>query len=38
MHVTIRGLQNDVQSVTDRLPDPNKGPLEKAKDVLTGAD
>ncbi len=38
MHVTIRGLQDDVQSVTDRLPNPDeRGTLvEKAKDVLTG--
>jgi len=38
MHGTIRALQDDVQRVTDRLPDPDRGPLEKAKDVLTGRD
>ena len=36
MHKTILSLQDDVQSVTDRLPDSSKGPLEKARDVLTG--
>jgi chromosome segregation ATPase len=36
LHGTIRELHDDVQRVTDRLPDPNRGPLEKAKDVLTG--
>ena len=36
MHKTVDELQEDVQSVTERLPDPNKGPLEKARDVLTG--
>ena len=33
---TVAGLQDDVQSVTDRLPDASKGPLQKAHDVLTG--
>ncbi len=36
MHKTLDGLQDDVQSVTERLPDPSKGPLQKAHDVLTG--
>jgi len=36
MHKTVAGLQDDVQSVTERLPDPSKGPLQKAHDVLTG--
>ncbi len=36
MHKTVHGLQDDVQSVTERLPDASKGPLEKARDVLTG--
>jgi len=35
MHKTVAGLQDDVQSVTERLPDPSKGPLQKAHDVLT---
>jgi len=35
MHKTLSGLQDDVQSVTDRLPDASRGPLEKARDVLT---
>jgi prefoldin subunit 5 len=37
MHKTIHALQEDVQRITDRLPDPSKGPLEKARDVLTGS-
>ena len=36
MHRTAGGLQDDVQSVTDRLPYSSRGPLEKAKDALTG--
>ena len=36
MHKTVAALQDDVQSVTDRLPDASKGPLQKAHDVLTG--
>ncbi len=36
MHKTISGLQDDVQSITERLPDPTRGPLEKARHVLTG--
>ncbi len=38
MHKTLHGLQDDVQSVTDRLPDANRGPLQKAHDVLTRGD
>ncbi|MDQ3609276.1 MAG: hypothetical protein M3459_10295 [Actinomycetota bacterium] len=37
MHKTLSGLQDDVQSVTDRLPDSTRGPLEKARDALTGS-
>ena len=37
MHKTLYGLQDDVQRITDRLPDPNRGPLEKARDVLGGS-
>ncbi len=36
MHKTLDGLQDDVQSVTERLPDPSKGPVQKAHDALTG--
>ena len=36
MHKTVDELQDDVKSVTERLPDASKGPLEKARDVLTG--
>lgn len=35
MHKTVAGLKDDVQRITDRLPDPDRGPLDKAKDVLT---
>lgn len=36
MHKTVEGLQDDVQRITDRIPDPTRGPLEKARDVITG--
>ena len=35
MHKTIHGLRDDIEKITDRLPDPGRGPLEKARDVLT---
>ena len=39
MHRTVTGLQDDVQRITERLPDPeSRGPLEKARNVLTGGD
>ena len=37
LHKTIGGLKDDVERVTERLPDPNRGPLEKAREVLTGS-
>ena len=37
LHRTVSGLQGDVERITERLPDPTRGPLEKARDVLTGA-
>ena len=37
MHKTIVGLQDDVQSATDRVPDPSRGPFDKAREVLTGS-
>ena len=36
LHATVSGLKGDVERVTERLPDPARGPLEKARDVLTG--
>ena len=37
MHGTVAGLKDDVERLTERLPDPNApGPLERARDVLTG--
>ena len=37
MHETVLSLQDDVQRITDRLPDPDDaGPLERARDALTG--
>ncbi len=36
MHKTVDGLKDEVRSVTERMPDASKGPLEKARDVLTG--
>jgi len=39
MQETLRALQEDVQRVTERLPDPNApGPLGKARDLITGGD
>lgn len=35
MHKTVSELQDDVRAVTERLPDASRGPLEKARDVLT---
>ncbi len=39
MHKTIGGLQGDVERLTDRLPEPEekRGPLEAAREVLTGS-
>ena len=34
---TLSGLKGDIKRITDRLPDPNRGPLEKARDVLGGS-
>ncbi len=31
MHETVDGLKGDVRRLTDRMPDPNRGPLEKAR-------
>ena len=37
MHRTVGALKDDVERITERLPDPNApGPLEKARGVLTG--
>ena len=33
---TVAGLRHDVERITDRLPNPNAGPLEKARDMLIG--
>ena len=38
MHKTISVLQDEVERITERLPDPNaSGPLAKARDALTGS-
>jgi len=38
MHKTMGALQDDIQRITDRLPESGerRGPLETARDVLTG--
>ena len=38
MHKTLHDLRDDVERVTDRLPDPDEktGPFKAARDVLTG--
>ncbi len=33
---TVAGLKGDVERMTDRLPDPTHGPLDKVRDALTG--
>ena len=38
MHKTIHGLEDEVEKITERLPDPTRGPLEKARDAITGSD
>jgi len=35
MHKTVDELQDDVKSVTERLPDASKGSLEKARERLS---
>ena len=35
---SLTALQDDVERITDRLPDPDKsGPIAKARDALTGS-
>lgn len=39
VHKTVRDLHDDVERMTDRLPDPDApGPLERARDAITGGD
>ena len=33
---TVTGLKGDVERITERLPDPTQGPLDKVRDALTG--
>ncbi len=33
---TVSGLKDDVERITERLPDPTHGPLDKVRDVLSG--
>ncbi len=35
MHETVTGVKGDVETLTDRMPDSNRGPLERARDVFT---
>lgn len=37
MHETVKEVRPDVERVTDHLPTA-RGPLQKARDVLSGAD
>jgi hypothetical protein len=38
LHETVLALQDDVQRITNRLPDPDApGPLERAREALTGS-
>jgi predicted nuclease with TOPRIM domain len=36
IHKTISALRDDVEQISDRVPDTSAGPLEKARAVLTG--
>ncbi len=36
MHRTVGGLEGDVERITERLPDPTHGPLDKVRDALAG--
>ncbi len=36
MHATVDGLKGAVERITDRLPDPSHGPVDKARELLTG--
>ncbi len=36
MHKTVSELEQEVQQVTERLPDRDAGPLAKAREALTG--
>lgn len=39
VHKTVRDLHDDVEHMTDRLPDPDApGPLARARDAITGGD
>jgi chromosome segregation ATPase len=39
MHETLSGLQDDLQRITDRMPDGEAaGPLAKARDFITGSE
>ncbi len=33
---TLSGLKGDVELITERLPDPTHGPLDKVRDALSG--
>ena len=33
---TVSGLKGDVEHITERLPDPTHGPLDKVRDALGG--
>ena len=35
MHETVTGLTGDVEKLTNRMLDPDRGPLEKARDFFT---
>ncbi len=37
LHETLAGLQNDLQLITERLPEGG-GPLQKVRDALTGGE
>ncbi len=36
LRATVSGLKGDVERITERLPDPTHGPLDKVRDALVG--
>ena len=35
MHETVTEVKGDVKTLTDRMPDSNRGPLDRARDIFT---
>ncbi|MDQ4071754.1 MAG: hypothetical protein M3088_02610 [Actinomycetota bacterium] len=37
LHENVTGLKGDVEKLTERMLNPDRGPLEKARDALTSS-